>query len=206
VLIRPNPKRANSRFIRLWLNSPVLSRHIRGFRDGTVAERLNMPTIRGLPVPIVPLDEQDAIADLLGSLDDKIELNRRMNETLEAMAQAIFRDWFVDFGPTRRKMAGTTDPVSIMGGLTPDPARAEELAAVFPNELGDDGSPQGWAERSLGDDLNILMGQSPPGSTYSEEGIGLPFFQGRRDFGFRFPKARVYCSDPARLAQADHTL
>lgn len=151
VLIRPDPALANTRFLRLWLNSPVLSRHIHGFRDGTVAERLNMPTIRGLPFPIVPLDEQDAIADLLGSLDDKIELNRRMNETLEAMAQAIFRDWFVDFGPTRRKMAGATDPVAIMGGLTPDAARAEELAAMFPDALNDEGLPDGWIRGKLGD-------------------------------------------------------
>ena len=68
VLIRPDPQHINARFLRLWLNSPILSRHIHGFRDGTVAERLNMPTIRGLPVPIFDRGEQDAIAQLLGSL------------------------------------------------------------------------------------------------------------------------------------------
>lgn len=87
---------------------------------------------------------QKAIADVLCSLDDKIELNRRMNETLEGMAQAIFRDWFVDFGPIHRALAGATDPVAIMGGLTPDPVRAAQLAALFPAAFGADGLPVGW--------------------------------------------------------------
>ena len=72
---------------------------------------------------------------ILGALDDKIELNRRMNETLEAMARAIFKDWFVDFGPTRRKLAGLTDPTEIMGGLVQDATRAAELAALFPDAV-----------------------------------------------------------------------
>ncbi|NEK17631.1 restriction endonuclease subunit S [Rhizobium leguminosarum] len=162
VLIRPNPKQVNFRFLRLWLNSPVLSRHLHGFRDGTVAERLNMPTIRGLPVPILPRDEQDGIADLLGSLDDKIELNRQMNETLEAMAQAIFRDWFVDFGPTRRKLNGATDPVEITGGLVQDAERARALADLFSAKLGDGGLPEGWNIGRVEDVLELAYGKSLP--------------------------------------------
>ncbi|RWC91141.1 MAG: restriction endonuclease subunit S [Mesorhizobium sp.] len=150
VLIRPNPTKINSRFLRLWLNSPILSRHIHGFRDGTVAERLNMPTIRGLPVPIFEGGEQNAIAELLGSFDDKIELNRRTNETLEAMARAIFQDWFVDFGPTRRKIEGATNPIEIMGELLVDPRHARELAEFFPANTSNSGLPDGWTEGDLG--------------------------------------------------------
>ena len=94
-------------------------------------------------------DGQRAISDALSAFDDKIELNRRMNETLEAMAQAIFRDWFVDFGPVRRKLAGETDPVAIMGGLTPDSVRAAELAALFPAAFDEAGQPQGWELATL---------------------------------------------------------
>ena len=83
VLIRPNRERIDTRFLRYWLNSPVMARHLEGFRDGSVAERLNLPTIRGLAVPVLPLPEQQAIAAVLGALDDKIELNRRMSATLE---------------------------------------------------------------------------------------------------------------------------
>ena len=99
-------------------------------RDGFFPKRgsgqpfISQGDARDCRVLIPDLETQDAICELLGSLNDKIELNRRMNETLEAMAQAIFRDWFVDFGPVRRKLAGETDPVAIMGGLTPHPARA----------------------------------------------------------------------------------
>ena len=85
-----------------------------------------------------------AVSKILGSFDDKLELNRRMNETLEAMAQAIFRDWFVDFGPVRRKLAGAKDPVAVMGRLAPDPARAAELARLFPDAFGEDELPVGW--------------------------------------------------------------
>lgn len=108
-----------------------------GFRDGTVAERLNMPTIRGLPVPAIALSEQRAIAALLGALDDKIELNRRMNETLEAMARAIFKDWLVDFGPTRAKMEGRA------------PYLAADIWSLFPDRLDAEGKPEGWEDIPL---------------------------------------------------------
>ncbi|MEK7266022.1 MAG: restriction endonuclease subunit S [Pseudomonadota bacterium] len=161
VLIRPDPAKVDKTFLRLWLNSPILTRHIHGFRDGTVAERLNMPTIRGLPVPKVLLHEQRRISELLGSLDDKIELNRRMNETLEALAQAIFRDWFVDFGPTRRKMEGATDPIKIMGGVTQNTDEAARLAALFPTALADNGLPEGWKWSNIGSQACTLLGGTP---------------------------------------------
>ncbi|WP_242218947.1 restriction endonuclease subunit S [Shinella zoogloeoides] len=109
-------------------------------------------------VPIPSLGYQNAIADILGSLDDKIELNRCMNETLEALAQAIFRDWFVDFGPTRRKLGGATDPLTIMGGLVQDTECAQALADLFPAALGDDGLPEGWAHRPFGSLLSDTIG------------------------------------------------
>ena len=75
---------------------------------------------------------KNAIASLLGALDDKIDLNRRMNETLEAMARAIFKDWFVDFGPTRAKMEGRASYL------------APEIWTLFPDRLDDEGKPEGW--------------------------------------------------------------
>jgi len=152
------------------------------------------------------LEDQAAIASTLSTLDDKIELNRRMNETLEALAQAIFKDWFVTFGPTRRKMEGATDPVAILGDLIPDPTKAAPLAFLFPDSFGQDGLPEAWEKREIGQDFHVTMGQSPPGDTYNEAGNGLPFYQGRRDFGWRFPTRRVYCSAPTRVSPADWTL
>jgi type I restriction enzyme, S subunit len=103
VLLRPKPKEVYVRYLKYWLNSPILATHVNGHRDGTVAERLNMPTIRALPVPVPPFKTQREIGDILGSLDDKIELNRRINETLESMARRLFKSWFVDFDPVHAK-------------------------------------------------------------------------------------------------------
>lgn len=127
----------------LTASKPVLLGLVSAAGHGTGV--LDTDRLRSLEIPVLPVEEQQSIAKTISALDDKIELNRRMNETLEGMAQAIFRDWFVDFGPVRRKAAGETDAVVIMGGLTPDPVRAAQLATLFPAELGDDGLPVGWA-------------------------------------------------------------
>ena len=134
---------------------------------------------------------------VLGTLDDKIELNRRMNQTLEEIARAIFKDWFVDFGPTRARMEGRERylPADVWD-LFPDRLVRSEVGEI----------PEGWRVKSVGECFNLTMGQSPPGHTYNEDGEGLPFFQGRTDFGFRYPENRRYCTDPKRIAQADDTL
>jgi type I restriction enzyme S subunit len=98
---------------------------------------------------IPPLAEQEAIAAILGSLDDKIDCNRRMNETLEAMARAIFKDWFVDFGPTRAKMEGRA------------PYLAQEIWDLFPDSLDDEGKPAGWMACRIGEFAKIGRGASP---------------------------------------------
>lgn len=97
VLIRPDPKSLSFRFLRHWLNSPAAAEHVYARRDGSVAERLNVSTIRTLPLPIPPLEQQNAIAKILGDFDEKLQINRQMNQTLEAIARAIFKSWFVDF-------------------------------------------------------------------------------------------------------------
>ncbi len=107
-----------------------------------------------------PIEEQRSIAATLGSLDDKVELNRRMNETLEAIARAVFRDWFVDFGPTRRQMEGATDPAAIMGHAFP-PEKAATLAPLFPAKLGEDGLPEGWEEQEVGGLCPVVGGGTP---------------------------------------------
>lgn len=145
-----------------------------------------------------PLSEQRAIARILGSLDDKIELNRRINRTLEAMAQALFKSWFVDFDPVIAKREGRR-PFG-MDAAT---------ASLFPEHFQETAMgpiPSGWRIRKTGDEFNITMGQSPPGSTYNENGDGLSFYQGRTDFGFRYPNRRVYCSAPTRFAERGDTL
>ena len=138
-----------------------------------------------------------SIVKALTALDDKIELNRWMNETLEGMARALFKSWFVDFDPVRAKMEGR------------DPDLPKHIADLFPDlfvdsELGE--IPEGWEVKTLRECMNLTMGQSPPGSTYNEHGEGVPFFQGRSDFGFRYPENRKFCTAPTRIAQPGDTL
>ncbi len=148
AIIRPKSEEVDPIFLRYWLVTPSMQSYLLGLAAaGATRNALTKSMLEALPVPAIEISEQRAIARALSSLDDKIELNRRMNETLEGMARAIFKDWFVDFGPVRRKLAGVTDPIAIMGGLTP--ARAPELAALFPDGFGDDGLPEGWRVSTL---------------------------------------------------------
>ena len=161
VTLRGRPNVLNNRFLKFLLMSNIIQQRLCARATGTTVLGISQKALREMPIPLPPYSEQVAIAELLGSLDDKIELNRRMNETLEAMAQAIFRDWFVDFGPTRRKLAGITDPVEIMGGLVQDASRAAELAKLFPDGLDDSGLPEGWTEKPLGEIVEIVGGSTP---------------------------------------------
>ena len=126
------------------------------------------------------LSEQRAIAHILGSLDDKIELNRQMAQTLESIARAIFKSWFVDFDPVKAKMEGKQPE-----GMT------EEIAALFPDRLVDSELgmiPEGWEVLKFPEEFDFTMGQSPPGSSYNEYFNGVPFYQGSADFGQWYPK------------------
>ena len=130
--------------------------------EGSVRERIYFRKLETYELALPDVLYQEAAVEILSSLDDKIGLNRRINETLEDLAQAIFKDWFVTFGPTRRKMAGATDPVVILGGLIPDPAQAAPLAALFSEGLGEDGLPEGWEEQIIEDVLELAYGKSLP--------------------------------------------
>ena len=107
---------------------------------GSVQDNINLQTLADLRFPLPPLPEQRAIAHILGTLDDKIELNRRMNQTLEEMARAIFHDWFVDFGPVRAILEGR------------EPYLPPELWDLFPDRLVDSELgeiPEGWGVKAL---------------------------------------------------------
>ena len=120
-----------------------------------------------------------------------------MNQTLEGLARAIFKSWFVDFDPVRARAEGR------------DSGLPDHISALFPDcfedyELGE--LPGGWLWSTVGEHFRLTMGQSPPGSTYNEATEGSPFYQGRRDFGFRFPSRRVFCTAPTRFAEPGDTL
>jgi len=194
---------------------------------GSTFPNIGRNQLANLTILIPPLPEQRAIAHILGTLDDKIELNRRMNETLEAMAQALFKSWFVDFDPVVVNALKAGNPIPDRFAKraclrrsfgrqaahyreNPDAlGLPEHILRLFPDRFVDSEVgpiPEGWEATTIGAEFDLTMGQSPPGSTYNEKGEGLPFFQGRRDFGFRYPSNRVYCTAPTRIVQAGDTL
>ncbi len=156
----------DSKYLFYFLTSPEGYNEIMARAVGSAQKKLPLYNIKSIEIPLPPLPEQKAIAHILGTLDDKIELNRRMNRTLEAMARAVFKSWFVDFDPVRDKMEGRE----------PEGMDAQ-TAAFFPDRLVDSELgevPEGWEWGTVGDIArNIRNGIAPsdvdPETTY----IGL---------------------------------
>ena len=163
AIIRPDSCRLDPRFLRFFLASPQMQAEMLALAAaGATRNALTKGMIESFEVPDLSVEVQRAIAALLGALEDKIELNRRINETLEAMARSIFKDWFVDFGPTYAKVEGRT------------PYLAPELWDLFPDALDDDDKPVGWKQGVLGDVANSpRRGVSPDDVAEDTPYIGL---------------------------------
>ena len=144
---------ADPLFIYYFVSAPSSVEKVIRDSEATGVPKTNVTYFRDFPINLPPLPEQKAIASILGALDDKIELNRRMNATLEAMARALFQSWFVDFDPVRAKLDGRPPT-----GLDP------ETAALFPATFQDSPLrhiPQGWEVCSLADKIELLSGGTP---------------------------------------------
>lgn len=140
IRVRIDRKRASPEFYYYLLRSSYGRALIQTIvEQGAGASGIRGSDLSNLLVPLPAIDTQIAIAETLAFLDDKIDLNRRMNETLEAMARALFKDWFVDFGPTKAKMEGRA------------PYLAPEIWNLFPDRLDNDGKPEGWKYGTLSD-------------------------------------------------------
>jgi len=141
--VRLGDKGANPSYAAYYLGHPSVREWIVRHAHGATMPNLNTSILSSCPFVIPPPAEQRAIAHILGTLDDKIELNRRRNQTLEAMARALFKDWFVDFGPVRAKMEGR------------DPYLPADLWQIFPDRLDDEGKPEGWQSATLANFANL---------------------------------------------------
>ncbi len=140
---------------------------------GSAQPNLSASDAAKLRVPVPPLPEQRAIAHILGTLDDKIELHRKQNETLEAMARALFKAWFVDFEPVRAKIEGRWQRGQSLPGL---PAH---LYDIFPDRLVDSELgeiPEGWGIGSFADVVEIIGGGTPKTSVSEYWGGDIPWF------------------------------
>lgn len=147
-----------------WLYYAIIHHKLGEIDDGSPIPSTTRAAVYVRDIDVPPLPEQRAIAATLGALDDKIELNRKMNATLEAMARALFRDWFVDFGPTRAKMAGRA------------PYLSPDLWPLFPARLDAEGKPERWEEKPLTAFFSIIGGGTPKTSNADFWDGPIPWF------------------------------
>ena len=169
------------------LASDDLTNYLCGINSNTSGshKRINPDILLDLEVTLPVLDEQKRIGSILANLDRKIALNRSINHNLEAMAKQLYDYWFVqfDFPDENGK------PYKSSGGKM---VWNEKLKREI---------PVGWSDGQLSGIANIIMGQSPDGSSYNEVGNGKIFYQGSTDFGIRFPSIRQYTTAPTRFAK-----
>lgn len=174
--------KADYRYIYYWLKN---SYHQLRILASGVRKNLNSDDIKTFPIKYPDLQAQKNIGDVLFCIDKKIALNKCINTELEAMAKTLYDYWFVqfDFPDENGK------PYRTSGG-------AMELNDQLKREI-----PKGWKVGQLCDIANIVMGQSPSGDSYNEQGFGMVFYQGSTDFGTDYPLTRVYTTAPSRIAQ-----
>ena len=147
--------------------------------NGGAQQNLNAQLIKDFEIPLPDLDTQHRIADILSTIDDKIENNNRINHNLEEQARSLYKSWFIDFEPFK-------------DGKFVD----SELGMI----------PEGWHIGTLSEIADITMGQSPSGSSFNEDGHGIVFYQGRTEFGFRFPSIKLFTTEPTRFAEPHSVL
>jgi type I restriction enzyme S subunit len=156
------------RFLFYWMASPEFVEVATRGSEGTKMPRAKWDFVGRVRRGIPPQIEQRAIADILGTLDDKIELNRRMNASLEAMARAIFKSWFVDFDPVHAKMVGRQPPGmgAEMASLVPDSFEDSPLGKI----------PRGWRTGVVADGIEIMGGGTPDTSVAEYWNGDVPWF------------------------------
>ena len=147
-------------------------------------KRIDPNNFLNIEISLPKMSIQKQIGKTLSTLDHKIEINKQINDNLEAMAKQLYDYWFVQFDFPNEE----GKPYKSSGGTM---VWNEKLKREI---------PQGWSNGVLSDVANITMGQSPDGSSYNEDGEGIIFYQGSTDFGLRFPDIRQYTTSPSRYA------
>ncbi|MCK9086963.1 restriction endonuclease subunit S [Haemophilus influenzae] len=209
----------------------LISDSLKDNGNGSIFIHITKSFMENFKIKIPSLEKQKYISNILSNLDKKIRFNTQINQTLEQIAQALFKSWFVDFDPVRAKVQALSDGLSLeqaelaamqaISGKTPEEltalsqtqperyAKLAETAKAFPCEMVEiDGVevPKGWELSTIGDCYDVVMGQSPKGETYNENKQGMLFYQGRAEFGWRFPTPRLFTTDPKRIAEQNSIL
>ena len=172
-------KKVNPRIIKYYTHSKPYYDWVQSFDTGGTRGNINAKTYGNMPIVLPSRSTQDKIVEILKFIDDKIDVNKQINDNLEKQAYSLFTSWFVDFEPFK-------------------------YGEFVESELGM--IPKGWSVGSLSDVANVTMGTSPAGSSYNVIGEGDVFYQGRAEFGFRFPTRNMYTTEAKRFAEIDSVL
>ena len=181
ILLRGDPLTVAQSYFFYALRSPFVQGELKARATGTTVLGIKQSELRLVKIPYHPLPIQRKIAAILSAYDDLIENNTRRIQILEEMAQTIYKEWFVKF-----RFSG------------------HENVKMVNSEWGK--IPEGWAVKKLWEVSSFVMGQSPSSKLYNTGGEGLPFHQGVKDFGTRFPSHKTYCTVDKRVAEEGDVL
>jgi len=173
-LIKTDNKRYNPLFLFYYLFSQAGQIQIESAIGGSAQGGINRDILNIIKILKINNFEQSRIATVLSWFDDLIETKKRQNEILEKTAEAIFKNWFIDFEPFKD-----------------DEFVESELGKI----------PKGWKVKQMEAETEVIMGQSPPSKYYNEDGIGIPFIQGKGQFGRYTPDTIIFCSVGGKLAK-----
>ena len=182
--------KVDPKYLKYFTISKPYKQWVDNLSNGSTRGNINAKTFAECPIILPSREQQDYLVRVLSSFEEKIQINNQINQELEAMAKTLYDYWFVQFDfPDQNGK-----PYKSSGGkMVYHPELKREI-------------PEGWGVEKLSKIANITMGQSPKGSSYNEVGEGLLFFQGSTDFGWRFPIARQYTTEPSRMAEEDDIL
>lgn len=174
----------NSEYLMMWFRRPEFDRYARFKSHGSAHEFFEYDLMSEVELPIPSITKQREIVAEYNTIQNRIALNQQLIQKLEETAQAIYKQWFVEFEfPDENGK-----PYKSNGG---EMVWNEELEKEI---------PKGWEEKKLSGIATIIMGQSPEGESYNKGGKGMIFYQGRTDFGYRFPDITTYTTHPKKKA------
>jgi len=192
VAVRADRKKVYPKYLFAALRSDLVRTQIDNMQVGTMIPHFKKGDFDKLLIPMRDEQVQIEVGDFYFTLSERISLLRETNATLEAIAQALFKSWFVDFDPVRAKQAGHA----------PD-GMDEATAVLFPDEFEESELglvPKGWHVAPLSSIATVIMGLSPKGDSYNSDGVGMPLINGPVEFGDYFPVRTKWTTASERLA------
>ena len=178
-------KELEPEYLMMWFKRPEFDRYARFKSHGSSRETFDWDEMCEAELPVPSIEKQREIVEEYNTIVNRIKLNEELNQKIEKTAHALYKHWFVDFEfPNEDRQ-----PYKSSGGKL-----------VYNKEL-DQEIPEGWLKGQLSDISEIIMGQSPSGKSYNKEGLGEIFYQGRTEFGFRYPEVRNFTTEPKRRAK-----